>query len=378
MLFSIIEVLIFIGIAQGMSLTFALLKMKNRNKTASSYIVFLLITTMIILVGRLRYTNEFNQFWMRKWMLMDVAFYLYGPLLYAYLKQLTSTGTYRNATKHYLTAIIFFVSIIFLNFLPEEKYYLLSNKMTQSSEGILFWFFTGAELLIIISLLIYTGLCFILLKRYKREEHNSLSFEQSTISYLLTFLLIVLVCSFCWVGVFIQNHFLIKFQFIDYQVIWLGIVISTFIIGYYSMVHAKIFRLEYSNDNRKIKSERLSQKGIDELSRKINDIIISKKVYQDAKLTLVEFSKLIGFSTNDVSWFLNNVKKMSFYDFINQLRIEEFVKKVESREYETRTILALSFEVGFNSNSTFYKAFKNVMHETPSHFIRKFKAQLAL
>ena len=79
-------------------------------------------------------------------------------------------------------------------------------------------------------------------------------------------------------------------------------------------------------------------------------------------------------STNNVSWLLNNVYETTFYDFVNRYRVEEFVQKVENNEHLRHTILALSLDVGFNSKSTFNKAFKLHKQDTPSNFIKKHHA----
>ena len=71
---------------------------------------------------------------------------------------------------------------------------------------------------------------------------------------------------------------------------------------------------------------------------------------------------------------LNNTYQTTFYDFINGYRVMEFVKKVVNEEHIQHTILALSMDVGFNSKSTFNKAFKSKMNETPSNFIKKHRA----
>jgi AraC-like DNA-binding protein len=68
---------------------------------------------------------------------------------------------------------------------------------------------------------------------------------------------------------------------------------------------------------------------------------------------------------------LNNVYKTTIYEFINNFRIKEFVKNIADNKHLNHTILALSMDVGFNSKSTFNKAFKTVMKDTPSNFIKK-------
>lgn len=100
----------------------------------------------------------------------------------------------------------------------------------------------------------------------------------------------------------------------------------------------------------------------------------NEKIFLQSDLTLADVAEMLQTSTNNVSWLLNQVYKTTFYDFINQYRVKEFVKKVENQEHLKHTILALSMDVGFNSKSTFNKAFKDTMQDTPSNYIKKHRA----
>jgi len=61
----------------------------------------------------------------------------------------------------------------------------------------------------------------------------------------------------------------------------------------------------------------------------------------------------------------------NIYDFINELRTKEFVRKVGNKGHLDSTLLTLSLEVGFNSKSTFNKSFKPFQSETPTKFIKR-------
>jgi AraC-like DNA-binding protein len=98
--------------------------------------------------------------------------------------------------------------------------------------------------------------------------------------------------------------------------------------------------------------------------------MINERVFLKSDLTLRDVAKMLKTSTNNISWMLNSVYKSTFYDFINGHRVHEFVRKIENKEHLRHTILALSMDVGFNSKSTFNKAFKLNMNETPSNYIK--------
>jgi len=83
---------------------------------------------------------------------------------------------------------------------------------------------------------------------------------------------------------------------------------------------------------------------------------------------LRQLSDAIGATEHRVSEVLNQHLKTSFYDFVNGRRIAE-AKLILQQDGE-RTVLDIALEVGFNSKSTFYTAFKKVTGQSPAAFRR--------
>ena len=76
-------------------------------------------------------------------------------------------------------------------------------------------------------------------------------------------------------------------------------------------------------------------------------------------------SRNIGASSNHVSQTLNETLGMSFFDYVNQRRIEDAKPEIILGE---KTILNIALAVGFNTSSSFYKAFKKGTGKTPRDF----------
>ena len=55
------------------------------------------------------------------------------------------------------------------------------------------------------------------------------------------------------------------------------------------------------------------------------------------------------------------------------LRINDVVKSINAGLHIKQTIISLAYEAGFNSKSTFNKAFKTVTSQTPSAYIKNKK-----
>jgi AraC-like DNA-binding protein len=61
----------------------------------------------------------------------------------------------------------------------------------------------------------------------------------------------------------------------------------------------------------------------------------------------------------------------SFYEFINQYRAKEAKNLLLSENSSKLTIDALAKEAGFKSKSTFYKVFKQITGNNPSHYSKQ-------
>jgi AraC-like DNA-binding protein len=65
---------------------------------------------------------------------------------------------------------------------------------------------------------------------------------------------------------------------------------------------------------------------------------------------------------------LNEGVGMNFFEFVNYYRIKEFIELVESKKFKNFTFMAIASEAGFNSKSTFNKAFRDIMGKTPRQY----------
>ena len=62
---------------------------------------------------------------------------------------------------------------------------------------------------------------------------------------------------------------------------------------------------------------------------------------------------------------------MNFNDFINQKRIEKVIQKMKNLEHQQSTLYALGLDCGFNSKTTFNRAFKKHTSLTPKQYLAK-------
>jgi AraC-like DNA-binding protein len=98
--------------------------------------------------------------------------------------------------------------------------------------------------------------------------------------------------------------------------------------------------------------------------------MLVEKAFKDPKLNIAGLSKIINTKPHILSRVLNEQFNKNFRDYINEYRIKEFIELASSEKYKNYTLLALSYEVGFNSKSTFNLAFKKVTGLSPRNFLK--------
>lgn len=99
------------------------------------------------------------------------------------------------------------------------------------------------------------------------------------------------------------------------------------------------------------------------IATKIKAAMENDLLYREPNLSLWDLAKHIGVTSHYVSQSLNTQLHSSFFDYINRWRIKDAVEQLTSTD---ETILRIAYDVGFNSRSAFYKAFKRETGKTPS------------
>lgn len=115
------------------------------------------------------------------------------------------------------------------------------------------------------------------------------------------------------------------------------------------------------SEKRKI-AENDAQTWIEKLER----AIVDKDLYKDPNLKLSDLAQKINITTHQLSQLLNDNLGKSFSTYINEYRIREACKLITTND--RLTFEAIGYEVGYNSKSTFYTAFKKVTDTTPALF----------
>jgi AraC-like DNA-binding protein len=89
--------------------------------------------------------------------------------------------------------------------------------------------------------------------------------------------------------------------------------------------------------------------------------------------TLQDMSLQTGINVPTLSALINREYGMNFNDFINQYRVEFFKDLVQNPEYHRWTLEAIAHQAGFNSRTTFIRAFTKFVECSPSEYLKYVK-----
>lgn len=100
----------------------------------------------------------------------------------------------------------------------------------------------------------------------------------------------------------------------------------------------------------------------------IRDLCENQKVYLNPELSLSELSRLSSIPSRLLSQLIQMNFQKTYKEYINGFRVENAKKMLRDRKKQNHTMYTIAFESGFNSESSFYKTFKELTSLTPKQF----------
>ncbi|MEM7085646.1 MAG: AraC family transcriptional regulator [Bacteroidota bacterium] len=104
---------------------------------------------------------------------------------------------------------------------------------------------------------------------------------------------------------------------------------------------------------------------------KISRLMLEEKLYENPNLTLSNVAESLDTYPKIISQAINNGFAMNFNDFVNKYRIEAVIERLKKGEHNSKTLLGIALECGFNSKATFNRAFKKYTALSPKEYLVK-------
>lgn len=304
---------------------------------------------------------------------LKFSVYLAAPMLFLYVKSMIDPDfkpRWRDAV-HLVPLMVFplFIIGLYISMTAEERVLGITQFGLLFNEPVF-------QLHLWVRHLLYVGYgigCFYLLFQYK----NHLKQHFSNIENLDLFWLQMLIGGFLtiWVWVFISYLLTLinSSQWLGNLIGVSGNVFSFVFVNalvLYSMAHATIgYRRVLLEEEEK--SDAPEPEKYDPLiMTKLNQLMKDKELYLDPEFTLEQLAESSEIPVRKISAAINRDAGQNFFDYINFHRVQKAASILASRNGKT-SMLDVMADAGFNSKSTFYRAFKKFMNMTPTDYVDK-------
>ena len=301
---------------------------------------------------------------------------LHGPMLYLYTVSFIRKEKNLKRTDyfHFIPAFVVFLYMFNFYFFysPEEKLMVYNKEVSDFAVFSIVLFITS-----IVSSIFYCIIAYRVAEKYGRLIDINLSYGENfnlnwiKFSILGMGLIFFLVFSFVVLGTLLNYEVYVKSNYF----ISLFVILFICFIGFFGIRQRDVFASDLSLRSRILDSSfapSYSKSGLKEevaieAHKKLIDFMNSQKPYLDPKLTLGGLSDMMKLSPNHLSQIINQYEKMNFRDFVNKYRVIEF--EMRAKQNSGYSIIALAFDAGFNSKSSFNISYKKFRDITPSQYI---------
>ena len=114
-------------------------------------------------------------------------------------------------------------------------------------------------------------------------------------------------------------------------------------------------------------NSKLEEEEVGEIQNGLK-MIMENKIFLEPELTINGLAQKLNCSRHHLSQVLNEHLKQSYYDYINNFRVNEVMILLRDPARQHQKIASIAYDAGFNSLSTFNEVFKKTTGQTPSQF----------
>ncbi|KAB2934069.1 MAG: helix-turn-helix transcriptional regulator [Leptonema illini] len=127
--------------------------------------------------------------------------------------------------------------------------------------------------------------------------------------------------------------------------------------------------LQEEMERRRRRRAKLGDLDLNAMALELDERMREEKIYADEDLTLASLARELATTVDRLSYLLNVHMQQSFSDYVNRWRVQEACRLLEDEP--ERTILSIGFAAGFNSRSSFHRAFLKETGLTPKEYRRR-------
>lgn len=358
-----------IGMAQGVFLITLILIRGQKNPMASRLVSVMLFLMILSNFGYLAIRTELLFYIPQVYGLSFGSLFLFGPLLYLYSGSILENGFewQRKDWLHFLPFMIQAATAIPWFLHDSEDWIAFIQTFLSGNLAV------GLYPKIVYAVQNFHLLIYIVLTaqriRLARHEHLQAKYTVPVSSRIRWLTGLTISLALLLVTVFSMYIFVIAHGKFNPMTNYVYTVVTSGII--YFMAYSFVLNPELITPDFLLKYRTyMPFDGAigDQYLEKLKSLMDHDKLYVNPDLKLADLAVALGLPPHQVSKLINDKFGKSFTDLVNTYRVQEFIERVNLREYQSRSVFGLALDVGFNSKSAFNSAFKKVTGKTPSEF----------
>ncbi len=366
--FNIYNLLMSIALVIALTFGFLLLFSRHKNKKADRFLAALLFivalwnaSILILVLGIYRYAAGII------WIPLTYTLAL-GPCFYFYIRYVTDIDlTQKLRIWPHFIPVIFEVGIFLF-----EVFQGLPLGVGYFDTPTFLIFDPIVSALAILSLMIYSFIARKKIKRYHLWVENNYShYHRYNLNWLLRLSTIFLIVLTLWLGYFCIDYLLFDYKLSFYQyypfhltLAVISIWLSVEAFSKPEIIYPDKINQSVTNDN----SKSVPDDELQEQAKCLKKQIERDLLYLDPELSLKSLADTIDLHPNLVSKIINEGLRQTFSDCINEYRVNAVIKKIGNNSDSNLTFLAIAFDCGFNSKTTFNRVFKRQTGLTPLQY----------
>ena len=146
-------------------------------------------------------------------------------------------------------------------------------------------------------------------------------------------------------------------------------------IGYKGFLQSEIFADKSIRKSPKYEKSSLRAQEAKVYLERLLELMEKKRPYLDNDLKMRDLATQLGLSGHHLSQIINEQLGQTYSDFINSYRIKEAQRLLKSPEYKHIKVVALAYDVGFNTKASFYNHFRKITGKSPTEFRDEVQSQ---
>lgn len=316
--------------------------------------------------------------------------FLIGPVVFIYTRYVLNEE-FRFSKKdcwHFAPAILYgiYSIVVFVmdKLILNEFFFYADGRDKDLADWYQFLGLTSMSIYLIMSLKIYFS--------YRNKIFNELSYAESILlvwvrNFMISFLLLIVLRGLFFIFNPDWGEFGSQFwYYISFSLVFTYVGIA----GYSHSIKLEAIRetsvrIQDANqalgvsqskkvlldETKAIQEEKqlLSDEEVNLWMAKLQALMKETKLYENPKLSLFDLADQLDTYPKVISTTVNKGFEMNFNDFVNKYRTEAVQEKLKNGEQESKTLLGIAMECGFNSKATFNRAFKKNTSKSPKEYL---------